>query len=508
MYFQSFYLTCLAHASYMVGSEGLAAVVDPQRDVEIYIEEAKQQGLKIAYVIETHLHADFVSGHHELAERTGATICIGAKAGATFPHRDMRDGDKIEFGKCTLQFLETPGHTPESMCILLTDRERGNAPWAVLTGDTLFIGDVGRPDLSADHTPQQLAGMMYDSLHTKLFPLADDVEVYPAHGAGSLCGRSIGNERSSTIGKEKQFNYALQPMPREAFMQMLTADLPERPGYFSRDAEINRAGAEALQELPPLTALSPDEVEKRVGRPGVDAGSGALILDTRPSSDFFASHVPGSVHIALSGQYASWAGALIGLDREIILVAEDLERTEESRMRLARVGIERITGYLEGGISAWQRSGRMVSQFAQVSAGELRQLLVREPGMQVVDVRRSAEWDAGHISQAKLLPLNKLAALLGSDSSTANKLFQNLDVHRPIIVHCQGGYRSAIAASMLERAGFSMVVNVIGGFDSWKLQQFPVVTSEKSSASETKAVDHSAKAVKETAGAGLEKSQA
>jgi len=494
MYFQSFYLTCLAHASYMVGSDGIAAVVDPQRDVDIYIEDAKQRGLKIAYVIETHLHADFVSGHRELAERTGATICMSAKAGATFPHRDMQDGDKIEFGKCTLEFLETPGHTPEGMCILVTDRERGNEPWAVLTGDTLFIGDVGRPDLSADYTPQQLAGMLYDSLHNKLFPLADGVEVFPAHGAGSLCGRSIGNERSSTIGKEKQFNYALQPMTREAFVHILTAELPERPGYFSRDAEINRAGAEAMEELPPLAALAPDAVAEKIGQPVGGSAATALILDTRPSADFFASHIPDSVHIALSGQYASWAGALIGLDREIILVAGDPERLEESRMRLARVGIEHIVGYLDGGISAWQRSGRQVAQFAQISAGELRQLLVREPGMQLVDVRRAAEWDAGHIAQARLAPLNKFAALLGSDSSAVKNLLPDFETDRPVIVHCQGGYRSAIAASLLERAGFSMVVNVIGGFDAWKLQRFPMEVPEKASATATAAADHSANA--------------
>jgi len=462
----------------MVGSDGIAAVVDPQRDVEIYIEEAKQQGLKIAYVIETHLHADFVSGHHELAERTGATICIGARAGAKFAHRAMRDGDKIEFGKCVLEFLETPGHTPESMSILATDRERGDAPWAVLTGDTLFIGDVGRPDLSADHTPQQLAGMMYDSLHNKLFPLADNVEVFPAHGAGSLCGRSIGKERSSTIGKEKQFNYALQPMAREVFVHMLTADLPERPGYFSRDAEINRAGAEAMQELAPLALLPPDKVAEKVGNTRNGFSTGAVILDTRPSSDFFASHIPGSVHIALSGQYASWAGALIGLDREIILVAEDLERAEESWMRLARVGIEHIAGYLEGGISAWQRSGRAVSQFAQVSAGELHQLLARERGIQVVDVRRASEWESGHIAEAHPAPLNKFAALVTPDSGAVKKLLPDFDTDRPVVVHCQSGYRSAIAASLLERAGFSMVVNVIGGIDAWTLQKFPVETSQ------------------------------
>jgi hydroxyacylglutathione hydrolase len=487
MYFQSFYLTCLAHASYMVGSDGVAAVIDPQRDVDIYIDDAKQQGLKIEYVIETHLHADFVSGHRELAERTGATICMSAAAGARFPHRAVKDGDKIEFGKCVLQFLETPGHTPEGICILVTDRVRGNDPWAVLTGDTLFIGDVGRPDLSADHTPQQLAGMLYDSLHEKLFPLADNVEVYPAHGAGSLCGRSIGNERSSTIGKEKQFNYALQPMTREAFVQMLTSELPDRPGYFSRDAEINREGAEAMEELPPLNALSPDEVAEKIGQRVGGPAASAVILDTRASADFIASHIPGSVHIALSGQYAAWAGALIGLDHEIILVAEDAERLEESRTRLARVGIENIAGYLDGGISAWQRSGRQVAQFAQISAGELRQLLVREPGMQLLDVRRASEWDTGHIAQAHLAPLNKFAALLGGDSGAAKKLLPDLEENRPVIVHCQGGYRSAIAASLLERAGFSMVVNVIGGFDAWKLQKFPMESSAHSDAPATNA---------------------
>ncbi len=357
----------------------------------------------------------------------------------------------------------------------------------MLTGDTLFIGDVGRPDLSAGHTPQQLAGMLYDSLHNKLFPLADSVEVFPAHGAGSLCGRSIGKERSSTIGKEKQFNYALQPMTREAFVQMLTAELPERPGYFSRDAEINRAGAEAMEELPPLAALSPDQVAEKIGQRVGGPAATAVVLDTRPSNDFFASHIPGSVHIALSGQFAAWAGALIGLDREIILVAEDPERTEESRMRLARVGIEHIDGYLDGGISAWERSGRQVAQFAQISAGELRQLLIREPGMQVVDVRRSGEWDAGHIAQAHLAPLNKFAAVVNLGSDAAEKLLPDFEVDRPVIVHCQGGYRSAIAASLLERAGFSMVVNVIGGFDAWKLQQFPMTTSEKASAEKPRA---------------------
>ena len=484
MYFQSFYLTCLAHASYMIGSDGIAAVVDPQRDVDIYIEDAKQQGLKIAYVIETHLHADFVSGHRELAERTGATICMSAKAYAKFPHRGVGDGNRISFGRCLLEFIETPGHTPESMCVLVTDLDRDKNPWAVLTGDTLFIGDVGRPDLSPDQTPQQLAGMMYDSLHKKLFRLEDDVEVFPAHGAGSLCGRSIGNERSSTIGKEKKFNYALQQMTREAFVELLTADLPERPGYFSQDAEINRQGAEAIEELAPLAAMSAEEAAKLTS--GADAA--AILLDTRPSADFFAGHVPGSVHIALSGQYASWAGALIGLERPVILVAEDEQSLEESRMRLARVGIERIIGYLNGGVHAWQESGRDVAQLAQISANELQSLLAQDDGIQVVDVRRASEWDDGHISQAHLKPLNQFSKLLGADFEARKKVLGDLDASRPVVVHCKGGYRSAIAASVLERAGFPTVVNLIGGMDAWELQKLP--TEKKPAAAHEAATSH------------------
>jgi len=457
MYFQQFYLSCLAHASYMIGSEGIAAVVDPQRDVEIYLEEARHQGLKIVYVIETHLHADFVSGHKELAERTGATICVGAKAGAKFPHRAMKEGDEIRFGTCALKFIETPGHTPESMCVLVTDTERGAEPWAVLTGDTLFIGDVGRPDLSPEHTPQQLAALLYDSLHEKLLKLPDTVEVYPAHGAGSLCGRNISPERQSTIGKERAFNYALQPMSRDEFVRMLTAELPERPGYFALDAQINREGAEPLGELPPLAGWSADEVARR-------QEAGAVVLDTRPTAQFGAGHVPGSIHIGLGGQYASWAGILIGLDREIVLVAEDPERLAESRMRLTRVGIEKVVGHLDGGVLAWEKSGRRLAEVPQISVVQLAEQLRARPGeIQVVDARKPGEWDAGHIEQSVLKPLSELTL------RTAD-----LDPKKPIAVHCKSGYRSSIATSLLKRAGFREVMNVVGGFDAWAAQKLPV----------------------------------
>jgi hydroxyacylglutathione hydrolase len=339
MYFEQFYLTCLSHASYMLGSEGIAAVVDPQRDVEIYLEEAAKNGFTIQYVIETHLHADFVSGHHELAERTGAKIYLGAQAGAKFPHIPIHDGEELTFGKCHLKFLETPGHTIESISVVVTDLEKPSHPLAVLTGDTLFIGDVGRPDLSGDMTPQQLAGLLYDSLHGKLLQLPDDVRVYPAHGAGSLCGRQMSSERSSTIGKEKATNYALRPGSRADFVKLLTAELPERPGYFALDVEINRSGASTLRELPPLPALPPGEVLAR-------KNAGAIILDTRSALDFGAAHVPGSIQVGLAGQYASWAAIVLGLDQEIVLVSEDHQKADESRLRLTRVGIEKVTGYL------------------------------------------------------------------------------------------------------------------------------------------------------------------
>ena len=335
MYFQQFYLTCLSHASYLLGSEGVACVVDPQRDVSIYLDEAQAQGLKIQHIIETHLHADFVSGHVELAARTGAKIYLGAAADSPLPHEAVHDGDEIRFGRVILRFLETPGHTVESVSVVVTDLDRGDKPWAVLTGDTLFIGDVGRPDLSGDKTPQELAGMLYDSLHQKLVPLGDDVEVYPAHGAGSLCGKQMRPERQSTIGKERALNYALRASSKEEFVRLLTAELPDRPGYFAQDAEINRTGAIPLDFLLPMEAFTPDQVLER-------QRAGDLVLDTRPAMEFGAGHVPGSVNIPLAGQFAGSAGTVLGLDHDLILVAEDQAAVEESRTRLARVGFERV----------------------------------------------------------------------------------------------------------------------------------------------------------------------
>src|SRR5579863_2200360 len=301
MYFEQFYLGCLAHASYLLASDGEAVVVDPQRDVELYLKAAADHGVAIRHIFETHLHADFVSGHRELAARTGAKIYMGAKSGASFAHVPVSDGFELRFGKASIRVLETPGHTPESICLVVTDEEKSSLPWAVLTGDTLFIGDVGRPDLSPAHTPAQLAGLLYDSLHNRLLTLPDNVLVYPAHGAGSLCGKNMRAERSSTIGTERLTNYALQIRNREDFVAQLTSNLPARPEYFLKDAEINRTGASALADLPPLRAIAPADLRTMLD-------DGEVALDVRPGEEFAAEHVPGSVNIALSGQFASWAG--------------------------------------------------------------------------------------------------------------------------------------------------------------------------------------------------------
>lgn len=457
MYFEQFYLGCLAHASYMLGSEGEAVVVDPQRDVEIYLKAAEDHGLKIRHIFETHLHADFVSGHLELAARTGARIYIGAEAGATFPHVALHDGSEVRFGKLRITALETPGHTPEGICLVVTDEEKSPEPWAVLTGDTLFIGDVGRPDLSKAFTPPQLAGKLYDSLHGKLMKLGDQILVYPAHGAGSLCGRSMRAERSSTIGTERLTNYALQIKSREEFIRQLTENLPTRPEYFLEDAQINRAGAPSLAALPELPPMSAPQVKELLQQ-------GVFVLDVRPTADFAAAHIPGSVNIALSGQFASWAGTIVGLSARPVLVADTPEQYAEARLRLARVGIEDQRGFLQGGLAAWKQAGFELAKLPQITTDELSE---RRHGhhIQVLDVRREGEWQAGHIEGAAWFPLDNFKVSA-----------PEIDPSAPVAVHCQSGYRSMIACSLLRRAGINNVSNVIGGFDAWRKAGLPVET--------------------------------
>jgi glyoxylase-like metal-dependent hydrolase (beta-lactamase superfamily II)/rhodanese-related sulfurtransferase len=459
MYFEQFYLGCLAHASYMMASEGEAVVVDPQRDVEIYLKAAEANQVSIRHILETHLHADFVSGHRELASRTGAKIYIGAQAGAAFPHVAVQDGFQLRVGKMRITALETPGHTPESICLVITDEEKSADAWAVLTGDTLFLGDVGRPDLSRRYSPVQLAGMLYDSLHNKVLKLEDNVLVYPAHGAGSLCGRNMRAEKVSTIGTERLTNYALQIKSREEFIEQLTSNLPARPEYFLQDAEINRTGAGALSELPNLSPLEPAELKSLLAE-------GGMALDVRPGEEFAARHVPGSVNIALSGQFASWAGALLGLEARPVLIAESEEAVAEARMRLARIGLEDARGFLKGGVAAWKKAGLPLDELPQITVEALSQRL-RGAGMQVLDVRREREWEDGHIEGASWWPLDNFKVAP-----------PEIDRNVPIAVHCKGGYRSMIACSLLQRAGFQNVVNVVGGFDAWQEAKLPVTTEE------------------------------
>jgi|SRR5579862_165321 len=457
MYFEQFYLGCLAHASYLLASNGEAIVVDPQRDVALYVKAAEEHGIRIRHIFETHLHADFVSGHIELASRTGAQIYVSSKAGAKFPHIQVSDGFELRVGKLLIRVLETPGHTPESICLLITDEERSPEPAAVLTGDTLFIGDVGRPDLSKSHTPAELAGLLYDSLHHKLLSLPDHVLVYPAHGAGSLCGRNMRAERSSTIGTERLTNYALQIKSREEFIRQLTSNLPARPDYFLQDAEINRSGAAALSDLPPLQPLSAPAVMNLMNE-------GVPVLDVRSGNEFAVAHVPGSINIALSGQFASWAGTLLGLSSRPLLIAESPEQVAEAHMRLARVGIEDVRGYLDGGIDAWKKAELPIAQLSQITPDGLADLLQTHKTA-VLDVRREPEWQAGHIEGATWWPLDNFKVSA-----------PEIDHTTPIAVHCKGGYRSMIACSLLQRAGFSNVTNVVGGFDAWLEAKLPVET--------------------------------
>ncbi|MGA9304120.1 MAG: rhodanese-like domain-containing protein [Candidatus Sulfotelmatobacter sp.] len=455
MYFEQFYLGCLAHASYMLASGGDAVVVDPQRDVEIYLTAAEANQVSIRHIFETHLHADFVSGHRELASRTGARICIGAQAEATFPHLAVTDGFQLQVGQMRITALETPGHTPESVCLVIADEEKSPAAWAVLTGDTLFLGDVGRPDLSKRFTAAQLAGMLYDSLHQKILKLSDNVLVYPAHGAGSLCGRNMRAERVSTIGTERLTNYALQIKSREEFVKQLTSNLPARPEYFQQDAEINRTGASPLSDLPALSPIEPAELKALLAE-------GGIALDVRPGEQFAAAHVPGSVNIALSGQFASWAGAVLGLAAHPVLIAESQEAVSEARMRLARIGLEDAQGYLKGGIEAWGKAGLALATLSQITVESLNDRL---PGsaLQVLDVRREPEWEAGHIAGATWWPLDNFKVAP-----------PEIDRHLPVAVHCKGGYRSMIACSLLQRAGFNNVFNLVGGFDAWQQANLPV----------------------------------
>ena len=454
MYFKQFYLGCLAHASYLIGSEGEGAVVDPQRDVDQYLDEAAAQGIEIKYIVETHLHADFVSGHRELAERTGAEIVFGRQARATFPHRAVKDGDEIKIGRAVLRFLETPGHTPESISILVIDTEVSDQPQKVLTGDTLFIGDVGRPDLrgSLGWPAETLGRMLYRSLHDKLLALPDDTLVYPAHGAGSLCGKAISKETVSTLGDQRRSNYALQPMSEEAFVALVTADQPDAPAYFTYDAVLNARERPSLDsvlelELKPLLLARLLEL----------SAAGAQILDVREPAEFAQGHLRGSVNIGLGGQYATWAGTLLSHDQPIVIVASP-GREQEAATRLGRIGFDNVAGYLAGGMQSVETRPDLMSYTRQIDAGSLATRLADAHPPVVLDVRTPHEWEVDHIEGAKNVPLSRLPASLN-----------DLPRDRDLVVHCAGGYRSSIAISLLQQSGFTALTELAGGISAWNL---------------------------------------
>jgi glyoxylase-like metal-dependent hydrolase (beta-lactamase superfamily II)/rhodanese-related sulfurtransferase len=466
MKIQRYYLACLSHASYMITDDKTktAAVVDPQRDIDQYIADATAGGYTIAHVFLTHFHADFIAGHIELRDRAGATIHLGRRAEAEFECVHMKDGDVIEFGDVRLEIMETPGHTPEGISILVYDLAKSRTePLAVLTGDTLFIGDVGRPDLLASIgvTADELADMLYDSITNKLVTLPDATLVYPAHGAGSMCGKSLSKETVSTIGEQKKFNYALQPMSREAFKKIVTADQPEAPDYFVHDAILNRKervslGAAMEKTLKPLSL---DEV-LALGK------SGAQLLDVRDGIDFEGGHLKGTLNIALSGKYATWAGSMLAHDAPIVVIAEE-GGEEEAVMRLGRIGFDNVAGYLAGGMTALAARDDLVERTERITAPALAEWLAgRRPDAGaapiVVDVRSEAEHAGGHIAAALNIPLTHLDERIGA-----------IPAGRPVVVHCEGGYRSAIAASLLQKLGRRDVHDMVGGYKAWLATKLP-----------------------------------
>jgi glyoxylase-like metal-dependent hydrolase (beta-lactamase superfamily II)/rhodanese-related sulfurtransferase len=466
MKIQQYYLACLSHASYMITDEQTktAAVVDPQRDIDQYLADAKAGGYTIRHVFLTHFHADFIAGHIELRDKAGATIHLGRRAEAEFECIHMKDGDVVEFGDVKLAIMETPGHTPEGISILVYDLAKSRTEsLAVLTGDTLFIGDVGRPDLLASIgvTADELADMLYDSITNKLVKLPDATLVYPAHGAGSMCGKSLSKETVSTIGEQKKFNYALQPMSREAFKAIVTADQPAAPDYFVHDAILNRKERAALGDAmeKTLKPLSLDEV-LALGK------SGGQLLDVRDGIDFEGGHLTGALNIALNGKYATWAGSMLSHDKPIVVIAEE-GGEEEAVMRLGRIGFDNVAGYLAGGMNALAAHDALVERTERITAPALAEWLAgKRPDAGatpiVVDVRSEAEHAGGHIAGALNIPLTHLDERIGE-----------IPAGRPVAVHCEGGYRSAIAASLLQKLGRRDVYDMVGGYKAWLAAKLP-----------------------------------
>ncbi len=460
MIVEQLYTNCLSEAAYFIADDGEAAVIDPLRDIDAYLQLAEKHDAKIKYIFETHFHADFVSGHLDLAKATGATIVYGPQTNASFQFYMAKDGEVFTIGNLKIKAIHTPGHTLESTCYLLLDAE--DREHSIFTGDTLFVGDVGRPDLfSGNMSKEELASMMYDSLNNKLKPLSDHVIVYPAHGPGSACGKSLGKETFSTIATQKATNYALKDQSREEFIKEVTSGLNAPPAYFPVNAQINAKGYESLDTIR-ATALQPLSVaafEERVT-------GGAWILDSRPSSVFTEGFVPESISIGLDGRFAEWAGSILPFDQELVLVTE-AGKEEETVIRLARVGLDKVTGYLEGGFEAWQQAGKTIDLIIDVEPEELAMDIPFDNRLQVIDVRKPAEFESGHVKGAENIPLNELSNPLH---------MAQIDDDANLYVHCAGGYRSVIACSLMKKEGYHNLRNVLGGFGKIKeVKGMPVV---------------------------------
>ena len=462
MFLQRYYLECLSHASYMVADQRtkVAAVIDPRRDIDIYIDDAKEHGFKIKHVILTHFHADFVAGHIELRDKVGARIYLGAHAKAEFDFEPLGNGNSIELGDVRLEAMETPGHTPEGITLLVFDEtDDTDNPNAIFSGDTLFIGDVGRPDLLASIgvTAHELAEMLYDSLQNKILPLPDKTLVYPAHGAGSMCGKALSDQAFSTLGEQKLHNYALQPMSKEQFINMIEADQPDAPAYFGYDALLNRQERASLDELTEqsMKALDLDTVL-------TVQQSGTQVVDVRSANQFAGAHLNGSINIGINGRFATWAGTVLNNDVSIIIIAE-ADRNEEAITRLGRIGFHNVKGYLKGGMESLKNRPDLISQTQRISATTIGSL---QDKTTIIDIRTKNEWEAGHIEKSINIPLNHL-----------NENIKELIESDNLIVYCQGGYRSIIAASLLEREGRFNVFDLAGGFQAWVASKRPVITS-------------------------------
>src|SRR5665647_720171 len=464
MFVQQIYTGCLSEAAYFVESNGEAIVIDPLRDIDAYLQLAKEHHATIKLIFETHFHADFVSGHLDLSKKTGAPIVYGPNTEANFSFHLAKDKEIFKIGNITLEAIHTPGHTIESTCYLL--RDENGKPTCIFTGDTLFIGDVGRPDLSSGNlSKEELAASLYDSIQNKLMPLPDDVVVYPAHGPGSSCGKNLGPETQSTIGIQKKTNYAMQPQTKEEFIKSVTEGLGNAPAYFSLNAKINKEGYHDLEDVKSngLTPLSVIEFKDKIEE-------GYLVLDTRKEDEFTNGFIPGSVFIGLEGRFAEWAGSLLSFEKPIVLVTP-FGREEETIIRLARVGFDKVSGFLQGGFEAWQNAGEKIDLVIDIEADELAMDLPFDENLLVLDVRKPNEFSEGHVKNAMNLPLADMAdiaqiALLEEDQN--------------IYIHCEAGYRSVIAASLLKRQGYQNLRNVLGGWT--KIKEEKKIPTEKKAA--------------------------